>query len=45
WDSWTKQYQSAPPIWFHDIFNTDGTPYKVEETEFIKSITAVTINK
>lgn len=42
WDSWTKQYQSAPLLWFHDIFNTDGTPYKAEETEFIKSMTAAT---
>ncbi|MBS1664152.1 MAG: endo-1,4-beta-xylanase [Bacteroidetes bacterium] len=39
WDSWTKKYTSAPPLWFHEIFNSDGTPYKKEETEFIRNIT------
>jgi hypothetical protein len=38
WDSWTRTYTSEPPLWFHDIFNKDGTPYKVEETEFIRNI-------
>ncbi|WP_316825425.1 cellulase family glycosylhydrolase [Pedobacter miscanthi] len=42
WDSWTKNYTSAPDLWFHDIFNTDGTPYKKEETMFIRSITTKT---
>jgi hypothetical protein len=40
WDSWTKTYTAAPPLWFHDIFNTDGTPYKKEETDLIRKITA-----
>lgn len=39
WDSWTKQYYSEPPVWFHDIFREDGTPYKQEEVDFIKSMT------
>jgi hypothetical protein len=26
-------------IWFHDIFNSDGRPYREEEVKFIKSIT------
>ncbi len=38
WDSWTKPYTAAPDLWFHDIFNTDGTPYKKQETSFIYSI-------
>ena len=29
-----------PKLWFHDIFLKDGTPYKPEETEFIKKITS-----
>lgn len=41
WDSWTKTYTAEPPIWFHDIFNTDGTPYDKNETDFIKSITKI----
>lgn len=39
WDSWTKKYTAEPPLWFHDIFRKDGTPYKQEETDFIKKMT------
>ncbi|MCF3108558.1 cellulase family glycosylhydrolase [Niabella sp. CC-SYL272] len=39
WDSWTKTYTGEPPLWFHDIFRKDGTPYKQEEVDFIKSMT------
>jgi hypothetical protein len=28
-----------PKLWFHDIFRKDGTPYKKEEVEVIKSLT------
>jgi len=38
WDSWTKQYSSEPTVWFHDIFRTNGTPYKQEEVELIKEL-------
>jgi hypothetical protein len=39
WDSWDKKYTAEPPEWFHDIFRRDGTPYKREEVEYIKSLT------
>lgn len=39
WDSWRKAYTGEPPLWFHDIFRKDGTPYKPEEVEYIKRIT------
>jgi hypothetical protein len=39
WDSWTKTYTSEPPVWFHDIFHADGTPYQAGEVQFIKSLT------
>ena len=39
WDSWQKAYTSEPPVWFHDIFRTNGTPYRQEEVDFIKSMT------
>jgi hypothetical protein len=39
WDSWTKQYTAEPPVWFHDIFRTDGTPYRAEEVEYIRRVT------
>ena len=28
-----------PPLWFHDIFRSDGTPYSAEEVECIRSLT------
>ncbi|WP_316825415.1 cellulase family glycosylhydrolase [Pedobacter miscanthi] len=39
WDSWTKNYSSPPPVWFHEILRKDGTPYKQDETEIILSMT------
>ena len=36
WDSWTKKYTAEPPLWFHDIFQKDGTPYRTQETDSIK---------
>jgi hypothetical protein len=28
-----------PPLWFHDIFRKDGTPYSQEEVDLIKELT------
>ena len=28
-----------PPVWFHDIFRRDGSPYSQEEVELIRSLT------
>ena len=39
WDSWEKTYTGEPPLWFHDIFRSNGTPYDAKETEFIKQMT------
>ena len=41
WDSWKKAYTHEPPVWFHDIFRADGTPYKTQEVEFIRSLTGI----
>ena len=30
---------AQPKLWFHDIFHQDGTPYKQNEVNLIKSIT------
>jgi hypothetical protein len=32
---------AQPKVWFHDIFNPDGTPYSQEEVNLIKSLTTV----
>jgi hypothetical protein len=39
WDSWEKKYTAEPNPWFHDILRADGTPYDVQETDYIKSLT------
>ena len=39
WDSWEKEYPDEPPLWFHDIFRGDGTPYNAKETELILKLT------
>ena len=30
---------AEPPLWFHDILRTDGTPYKQKEVDYIKTVT------
>jgi hypothetical protein len=37
WDSWKHPYTDREPsVWFHEVFRTDGKPYKQEEVDFIK---------
>ena len=39
WDSWAKPYtQDEPPIWFHEVFRADGTPYRQAETDLIRRL-------
>ena len=41
WDSWQHPYvNEQPPIWFHDVFHADGTPYRAREAEIIRGLTA-----
>jgi len=41
WDSWQRPYTDRqPPVWFHEVFYTDGRPYRTEEVEFIREITS-----
>ena len=43
WDSWQHPYTDREPsIWFHEVFRNDGTPYLVEEVEFIRRMTGKT---
>jgi hypothetical protein len=42
WDSWKSAYiDREPAVWFHEIFQTDGTPYRADEVEFIRTVTGV----
>jgi hypothetical protein len=39
WDSWEKPYVLRPPsIWFHEVFYSDGRPYREHEAELIREL-------
>jgi len=43
WDSWQRPYiDREPAVWFHEIFRNDGSPYLVEEVEFIRRMSGKT---
>ena len=43
WDSWKKPYvDHQPKVWFHEIFRTDGAPYRQQEVDLIRKLTAST---
>ena len=38
WDSWKNPYTNREPaVWFHEIFRTDGQPYRQDEADFIRT--------
>ena len=41
WDSWKTPYVNGrePAVWFHEVLRQDGTPYKQEEVDLIRSLT------
>jgi len=40
WDSWSRPYvDQQPAIWFHDVFHTDGTPYRQREIDLLRELT------
>jgi hypothetical protein len=41
WDSWKTAYTQEPPVWFHEIFRPDGSPYRPEEVAYIRQVTGV----
>ena len=41
WDSWQHPYvDRQPAIWFHDVFHSDGKPYRQREVEIIRTLTS-----
>ncbi|MBR2950025.1 MAG: hypothetical protein IKC46_09190 [Lachnospiraceae bacterium] len=40
WDASKNPLEGKPKIWQHDIFNEDLTPYRQEEVDMIRSLTA-----
>jgi hypothetical protein len=41
WDSWEKTYTAEPPVWFHDIFRQDGSPFSADEVALIRKLNGV----
>jgi hypothetical protein len=40
WDSWQRPYVlEEPPVWFHEVFHPDGTPYREREVAIIRELT------
>jgi len=40
WDSWQKPYVvQMPPVWFHEVFYSDGNPYREREVQIIRQLT------
>jgi hypothetical protein len=43
WESWDHPYVlDQPQVWFHDVFNADGTPYRESEAQLIQQLTRTT---
>jgi hypothetical protein len=41
WESWQHPYiLSDPPVWFHEVFRSDGTPYRQAEVDLIRQLTS-----
>jgi hypothetical protein len=41
WDSWERPYTlQQPVVWFHDLVQPDGTPYRAREAEIFRSLRA-----
>jgi hypothetical protein len=40
WDSWKQPYVNGrePEIWFHEVFDTDGKPYREAEVKLIHDL-------
>ena len=40
WESWQHPYiVNQPPVWFHEVLRSDGTPYREAETNLIRELT------
>ena len=45
WDSWERPYTlQQPVVWFHDLVQPDGTPYRAREAELFRSLRAQPID-
>jgi hypothetical protein len=38
WDSWDHPYPAPPKVWFHDLLQPDGKPYRDSEIQTIQGL-------
>jgi hypothetical protein len=38
WDSWDHPYMAPPRVWFHDLLQPDGRPYKDSEYQAVRTL-------
>lgn len=38
WDSWDHPYAAVPKVWFHDLLQPDGRPYRDSEFQAARSL-------
>ncbi|MCV7013829.1 glycoside hydrolase 5 family protein [Mycolicibacterium madagascariense] len=43
WDSWDHPYASAPKLWFSDLLQPDGRPYRDSEIQTIRNLTSAPV--
>lgn len=41
WDSWEHPYKAPPKVWFHDLLQPDGRPYRHNEIQTIRSLSGL----
>ena len=45
WESWDHPYvKHQPPVWFHEVLRSDGTPYRQAEVDLIRQLTGASKN-
>jgi hypothetical protein len=42
WATWQMPIIGEPALWHHDVFHTDGKPYRADEVILIRKLTAAT---
>lgn len=39
WATWREVFTTGPTVWHHDLFHSDGTPYRQDEVDTIRRLT------
>lgn len=44
WDSWEHPYTAMPDVWFHDLLQPDGRPFKAPEIQTIRQMSGLAMH-